>query len=276
MEPPDFRTVDSTDPFGAALERARIALAKGEHGTTLQELDLARASAPRDDQASLSRVTELATKLAAESTGFVRAGAEELANATSVGSTAAPTETAVAAASSQSEPDLIAEVSALRQSNEQRDLRAAKTRKVLLASGLIGFLLLLGLWETGRMDPFLSQFGLNKNTCIKNGFGATFCGGDATRYQQGIQSIVGGNTSDQSGLESDVRSAIPSAEAYYSDQGTYTGLTAAKMREYDPGLPPDISVKVAAGNRYCIEANSGTGAVASFTRPGQTVTAGPC
>lgn len=36
----------------------------------------------------------------------------------------------------------------------------------------------------------------------------------------------------------DVRSAIPDAEAYYSDYGSYTAMTAAGLRAtYDSGLP---------------------------------------
>src|SRR5437016_11840227 len=36
--------------------------------------------------------------------------------------------------------------------------------------------------------------------------------------------------------EADVRAAIPTAEAFYSDNGTYTGLTVAAMTAIDSGL----------------------------------------
>src|SRR5438093_7574982 len=33
-----------------------------------------------------------------------------------------------------------------------------------------------------------------------------------------------------------VRAAVPSAEAYYSDNGTYTGMTLAKLQSVDAGI----------------------------------------
>ena len=40
------------------------------------------------------------------------------------------------------------------------------------------------------MDPWLSKVGLNKNECVVNVFGATFCGDAAKRYQQQIHKLV--------------------------------------------------------------------------------------
>jgi type IV pilus assembly protein PilA len=64
---------------------------------------------------------------------------------------------------------------------------------------------------------------------------------------------------------SDVREAVPSAEAYYSDQNTYTGMTPAVLRTtYDSGLSTNITkaepVTVAgvAGAGYCIQAHVGS------------------
>jgi type II secretion system protein G len=61
---------------------------------------------------------------------------------------------------------------------------------------------------------------------------------------------------NQKAADSDVRSAIPSAEAYYSDQNpnSYTGMTAANLKStYDQGLKLTNVVVNAAGDTYCLE-----------------------
>jgi type IV pilus assembly protein PilA len=80
----------------------------------------------------------------------------------------------------------------------------------------------------------------------------------------------------------DVREAIPSAEAYFSDQvpnNTYSGMTPAVLRStYDSGLSTAITVAEpvtvggVAGAGYCIEAAVGSH-YASVTGPGGTVAA---
>src|SRR6476469_5542422 len=53
-----------------------------------------------------------------------------------------------------------------------------------------------------------------------------------------------------------VRSAMPSAEAYYSDQnptGTYVGLSAAELVKIDAGLSPTVTATGTAST-YCISA----------------------
>jgi type IV pilus assembly protein PilA len=57
--------------------------------------------------------------------------------------------------------------------------------------------------------------------------------------------------------QSNVREAIPTAEAFYSDAGTYTGLTRAKMLSIDTGLSSKVSVAVASATGYCLYANVG-------------------
>ena len=37
------------------------------------------------------------------------------------------------------------------------------------------------VWFTGGLDKPLSSVGLNKEPCVQNAFGATFCGDDAKR-----------------------------------------------------------------------------------------------
>jgi type IV pilus assembly protein PilA len=87
---------------------------------------------------------------------------------------------------------------------------------------------------------------------------------------------------------SDVRSAIPDAEAYYSDNSNYTNMTTTALKGYDSGMliyaptatPPVTSGIVAAkplsGNAqgYCISAVDG-GHWAHVVGPGRQVTTDP-
>src|SRR3954447_8076089 len=62
---------------------------------------------------------------------------------------------------------------------------------------------------------------------------------------------------NQSAAAADVRSAIPSAEAYFSDHDNYTGMTLALLRGYDSGLKlggdPVIHAATATDpQRYCL------------------------
>jgi type IV pilus assembly protein PilA len=72
----------------------------------------------------------------------------------------------------------------------------------------------------------------------------------------------------QTAAMSDVRSAIPDAEAYYSDKNSYTGMTAAGLQStYDSGLVISSSGSAgvvtadnngdATGATYCISAVDG-------------------
>jgi type IV pilus assembly protein PilA len=61
--------------------------------------------------------------------------------------------------------------------------------------------------------------------------------------------------------ESNVRSAIPAAEAYYQDTSginttpeTYTGMTGTLLREIAPGVSPHVmAVALNGGNGYCVQ-----------------------
>ncbi|HZT93559.1 MAG TPA: type II secretion system protein [Gaiellaceae bacterium] len=85
----------------------------------------------------------------------------------------------------------------------------------------------------------------------------------------------------QTAAMSDVRSAIPDAEAYYSDNNSYTGMTAAGLQSaYDSGMVLStsgstgiVSAKAVSGNpqQYCISAVDG-GHWAHVTGPGGQVT----
>ena len=96
---------------------------------------------------------------------------------------------------------------------------------------------------------------------------------------------------------SDVRSAIPDAEAFYSDNNSYTGMDAPTLKTtYDSGMkvqdttatPPVNDGIVTAeplptdAQKYCISAVVGghwadvTGPGGSVTQEPDTVTADPC
>jgi type IV pilus assembly protein PilA len=95
----------------------------------------------------------------------------------------------------------------------------------------------------------------------------------------------------QTAAMSDVRSAIPDAEAYYSDNNNYTGMSATELKtDYDSGLIVSdgtttgvLTAGPVTGNaqQYCISAVDG-GHWAHVTGPGGQVTndtaatANPC
>jgi type IV pilus assembly protein PilA len=107
-------------------------------------------------------------------------------------------------------------------------------------------------------------------------------------------------SAQQTAAASDVRQAIPSAEAYFADKSTYTGISPAFLKaNYDNGMqlytagPPqvpgittivastanDATLNQAAGNEYCISAED-NGWWAGVAGPGGVVAvkdpADPC
>ena len=75
--------------------------------------------------------------------------------------------------------------------------------------------------------------------------------------------------------EADVRASVPSAEAYYSDNGSYRGMTRDALLAIDYGLSPRVSVVSATATGYCLEATVDA-ATASFAGPGGVVSPGAC
>ena len=64
----------------------------------------------------------------------------------------------------------------------------------------------------------------------------------------------------QNAAAADVRAAMPSAEAFYSDNNTYTGMTPAILKStYDAGLSSNIvkAEPTGTGATYCISAKVG-------------------
>src|SRR5437763_443158 len=75
---------------------------------------------------------------------------------------------------------------------------------------------------------------------------------------------------NQAAASSDVRSAVPSAEAYYADNGNYTAMDLAALQGYDSGLKlAGVTITGVAGTnqQYCLTMTV-NGKVASVTRPG--------
>ena len=54
-----------------------------------------------------------------------------------------------------------------------------------------------------------------------------------------------------SAAQSQVRAAVPSAEAYFADNGTYVGMDTADLRGYDPGVQATVE-GVANATSYCL------------------------
>ena len=69
-----------------------------------------------------------------------------------------------------------------------------------------------------------------------------------------------------------VRSAIPTAEAYYSDNDSYTGMTFAALKGIDQGIATGLVVAVTGGGAgYTLSFTKGN-CTATATGPGGTIT----
>ena len=72
-----------------------------------------------------------------------------------------------------------------------------------------------------------------------------------------------------------VRSAVPSLEAFYAEHGTYSGATVAALRAIDTGLAPTLELGWVETGRYCLESTV-EGQTASVTGPGGVIVLGGC
>jgi type IV pilus assembly protein PilA len=57
--------------------------------------------------------------------------------------------------------------------------------------------------------------------------------------------------------ESDLREALPSVEAYYSDHGSYTGLSTTILISIDSGTSSAVRVGTVSPTAYCLTATVG-------------------
>ena len=72
-----------------------------------------------------------------------------------------------------------------------------------------------------------------------------------------------------------VRSAVPSLEAFYADHGTYGGADISALRAYDASLDPTMNLGWVESGRYCLESTV-EGQTASVTGPGGELVLGGC
>ena len=86
-----------------------------------------------------------------------------------------------------------------------------------------------------------------------------------------------------SAAQANIRAAVPSAEAFYSENGVYTGMLVANLKTvYDSGLKTTGAHAVTLGgaapdaDSYCFQATGKTGSVWHFSGPGGDVTSGAC
>src|SRR4029434_8116285 len=56
------------------------------------------------------------------------------------------------------------------------------------------------------------------------------------------------NTAAKSHLES----ALPAADAYYSDKGTYARMNSTNLVAIDPGVSQTLTVTFARAHKYCL------------------------
>ena len=75
---------------------------------------------------------------------------------------------------------------------------------------------------------------------------------------------------NQKASAADVRAAIPSAEAYYSDNQTYVGMNLAALQAIDKGVASSLAVSGVSATGYCLSNTQGSH-TAEAHGPGGTV-----
>jgi type IV pilus assembly protein PilA len=80
---------------------------------------------------------------------------------------------------------------------------------------------------------------------------------------------------------SNVRAAIPAAEAFYADNGTYAGMNIGALQAIDQAVSLTAVIPTAAGDGYCLQSDSngdtaGGAKPHSVDGPGGDVVAGTC
>lgn len=77
---------------------------------------------------------------------------------------------------------------------------------------------------------------------------------------------------NQKAASADVRAAVPSAEAFYSDNGTYTAMDVAALKGYDQGVDIDNVKLYDSGATFCLDKD--VNGKKSYVKRGQTPVGG--
>ena len=89
-----------------------------------------------------------------------------------------------------------------------------------------------------------------------------------------VPSYLGFKTrAEQRAAQANVRSAVPAVEAYYADNGTYVGMTAAALAAIDAGV--NVTVGTVSASSYCISNTQGTSTY-SKSGPSAAIVSGAC
>jgi type IV pilus assembly protein PilA len=72
-------------------------------------------------------------------------------------------------------------------------------------------------------------------------------------------------------MKANLRAALPSAEAFYADNGTYTGMTKAQLQLIDKGVSSTLTVASVSATAYCLADTDGSHPW-SVSGPGATST----
>ena len=59
-------------------------------------------------------------------------------------------------------------------------------------------------------------------------------------------------------IKANLRTAVPAAEAYYADNGSYTGLNTAALAAVNQSLSPTLTVASVTATTYCLADTDGS------------------
>jgi len=122
----------------------------------------------------------------------------------------------------------------------------------------------------------ISTFFITLGAAAAVGAGAYAVGHAAGQPVKQLDTAVSEPTQTASvAAEADLTAAVSAAASYRIDHGTYAGMTAGDLRNYDADVASGVSVKAATANGYCVETTS-RGATVSIKGPDGTFVAHGC